>query len=237
MTTLSGCFPPPATRGAFGFRSSRMKYSSWPISTMFVRSWRCPRCGRKFADGLGRVAASPESRQGGHARIVPAGDVLFLHQFQQPPLAHDGIVQVQPGETRSAAGWRGRPPVRESSRRTRGCSRTRGCRASGSPPPARPTGGWAKIVHGIDGPGVAGVVVGDVGGCGRSPDRASSCSATPCRSWRAGTWVPSGNSPFRMRAKRSRFSSTPRLRYGLSRPGSVTVPRVSRISASLRLQM
>ena len=41
---------------------------------------------------------------------------------------------------------------------------------------------------------------------------------------------PSGNSPAFMRANRSRFSSTERLRYGLSLPGSVSVPRYCRIS-------
>ena len=38
--------------------------------------------------------------------------------------------------------------------------------------------------------------------------------------------APSGNSPSRMRSNKSRFSSTERLRYGLSFPGSVSVPRV-----------
>ena len=38
--------------------------------------------------------------------------------------------------------------------------------------------------------------------------------------------APSGNSPAFMRANRSRFSSTLRLRYGLSLPGSVGVPRI-----------
>ena len=43
---------------------------------------------------------------------------------------------------------------------------------------------------------------------------------------------PSGNSPAFMRANRSRFSSTERLRYGLSLPGSVSVPRYSRICSA-----
>ena len=47
------------------------------------------------------------------------------------------------------------------------------------------------------------------------------------------TWAPSGNSPARIRSKRSRFSSTARSRKGLSVPGVVTVPRRSRISASV----
>src|SRR5688572_32730496 len=40
--------------------------------------------------------------------------------------------------------------------------------------------------------------------------------------------APSSNSPARMRPNRSRFSSTGRLRYGLSWPGSVSVPRYAR---------
>src|SRR5207247_1193778 len=46
--------------------------------------------------------------------------------------------------------------------------------------------------------------------------------------------VPSSNSPARMRANRSRFSSTDRWRYGLSRPGSVRVPRYSEICSCVR---
>ena len=49
------------------------------------------------------------------------------------------------------------------------------------------------------------------------------------------TCAPSSNSPARMRRNRSRFSSTERLRYGLSRPGSVSVPRYSRIWSAVRL--
>ena len=47
---------------------------------------------------------------------------------------------------------------------------------------------------------------------------------------------PSGNSPARMRSSRSRFSSTERLRYGLSVPGSVRVPRYWRTSSAERSQ-
>ena len=46
------------------------------------------------------------------------------------------------------------------------------------------------------------------------------------------TRLPSGNSPSFMRVNRSRFSSTARLRYGLSLPGSVSVPRCWRISSA-----
>ena len=44
------------------------------------------------------------------------------------------------------------------------------------------------------------------------------------------TRAPFGNSPARMRRNRSRFSSTARSRNGLFLPGSVSVPRLTRIS-------
>ena len=47
------------------------------------------------------------------------------------------------------------------------------------------------------------------------------------------TFPPSANSPARMRDSRSRFSSTVRLRQGLSEPGSVRVPRDLRICSPL----
>ncbi len=49
------------------------------------------------------------------------------------------------------------------------------------------------------------------------------------------TCAPSGNSPPRIRRNRSRFSVTERSREVVARPGSVTVPRYSRISSSLAL--
>ena len=47
------------------------------------------------------------------------------------------------------------------------------------------------------------------------------------------TRAPFSNSPARMRANRSRFSSTDRSRYGEFVPGAVSVPRVSRISSAV----
>ena len=46
----------------------------------------------------------------------------------------------------------------------------------------------------------------------------------------------SGNSPAVIREKSSRFSSTQRSRYGLFLPGSVSVPRYSRIWSAVRSQ-
>ena len=48
------------------------------------------------------------------------------------------------------------------------------------------------------------------------------------------TRAPSSNSPALIRSKRCRFSWMDRLRYGLSLPGSVRVPRYSLICSWLR---
>ena len=45
------------------------------------------------------------------------------------------------------------------------------------------------------------------------------------------TFSPSANSPARIRANKSKFSSTLRSRQGLFLPGEFTVPRLSRISS------
>jgi hypothetical protein len=47
------------------------------------------------------------------------------------------------------------------------------------------------------------------------------------------TRAPFGNSPARMRRNRPRFSSTLRSRNGLFLPGSVSVPRLTRISVAV----
>ena len=54
-------------------------------------------------------------------------------------------------------------------------------------------------------------------------------------SWN-GSPSPSGNSPFFMRVNRSRFSSTDRLRNGLSLPGRSGAPRYDSVSAGERSQ-
>ena len=58
----------------------------------------------KIADRLGRVAAAPQPADRGHPRIVPSAYLPLFDQFQQPPLAHHRVGQVQAGRTRSAAG-------------------------------------------------------------------------------------------------------------------------------------
>jgi len=52
----------------------------------------------EIADRRRGVAAAAEARQGRHARVVPAVDVLFIHQLLELALAGDGVVQVQAAE-------------------------------------------------------------------------------------------------------------------------------------------
>ena len=87
--------------------------------------------------------------------------MLLLHQLQQPPLAHDGIVEVQPGEL-DLSGLGGdvhlaENPVVELAvvLELQGAERVGHAFQ-------RVGQGVGEIVHGIDGPRVAGVVVGDV---------------------------------------------------------------------------
>ena len=54
--------------------------------------------GAEVADRLGRVAAAAQPANGRHPRIVPTAHKTVLDQFQQPPLAHHGIGEIQPGE-------------------------------------------------------------------------------------------------------------------------------------------
>ena len=84
----------------------------------------------EIADRLRRVAAAAQTGDRRHARIVPAGDVLLLHELQQLPLAHHGVVQVQPRELdllRPVALEQG---ARPASRRAAGDLRTPACRSS-----------------------------------------------------------------------------------------------------------
>ena len=45
-----------------------------------------------------REAPPPESRDGRHARVVPAGDQTALDELEEPPFAEDGVAEVEPGE-------------------------------------------------------------------------------------------------------------------------------------------
>ena len=50
------------------------------------------------ADRGGGIAPAAQAAQGGHPGIVPAGDIVLLHQPAELPLAHDGVVDAQPGK-------------------------------------------------------------------------------------------------------------------------------------------
>ena len=52
----------------------------------------------EVADRFRRVAAPAQPADRRHARVVPAGDMLLLHQLQQLALAHHRVVQVEPRE-------------------------------------------------------------------------------------------------------------------------------------------
>ena len=92
MITLSGRST-ASTRGARWFRSSRMAYSSLPMSTrllVLATPIRIP----EGADRLGRHAAPPQPGDRRHARVVPAAHVAALHQLEQLALAHHRVVEV-----------------------------------------------------------------------------------------------------------------------------------------------
>ncbi len=52
----------------------------------------------EIADGRRCIAAAAQSRQGRHARVVPAGDVSLLDQAAQLALAHDSVIYAEPGK-------------------------------------------------------------------------------------------------------------------------------------------
>ena len=88
------------------------------------------------------------------------------------------------------------------------------------------------VVHGINAPGIAGAVVGRVHDAVH--DGVAQIDVGAAMSILArNTREPSGNAPSFICAKRSRFSSMERSRYGLFLPGSVSVPRFSRISSAV----
>ncbi len=110
------------------------------------------------ANRFRRVTAAPHADQRGHTRIVPAGDVLLLNELEQPPLAHHGVGQIEPGEL-DLAGTGGhrqvldqpvveRPVILELQRaqRVRDVLQRIGRR-------------MREVVHRIDAPGVAGAMV------------------------------------------------------------------------------
>ena len=81
-------------------------------------------------DRFRRVAAPAQAADGRHARVVPSRDVALLHQLQQLPLAHHGVVQVEPRELDLPRTIVLEEIARPASRTAAGGPRTRACRAS-----------------------------------------------------------------------------------------------------------
>ena len=115
----------------------------------------------EVADGLRCVTPSSESRQGGHARVVPARDVVLLHEFQEPPLAHHRVVEIQPRELDLPRVGRDVHLFEDPVVELAVVLELQGAERVGDPF-QRVRQRMGEVVHGIDGPGVAGVVVGDV---------------------------------------------------------------------------
>lgn len=59
-------------------------------------------CLAEVADGRRRVAAAAHAGDSGHAGIVPGMDEFFLHELEEFALAHDRVGQIEPGEFRLA---------------------------------------------------------------------------------------------------------------------------------------
>ena len=215
MTTFSGRST-AITRGARWFRSSRTQCSSSAMSIDVLLLGDADRVA-ELADRLRRVAAPAQPGDRRHARIVPAADVLLLHELQQLALAHHRVGQVQPREldllrTDGVSTACSIDPVveravvleLERAERVRDAFdrvRRSGARSRTSDrcTTRRRCGGASRA------------------GSGTAPDRACSCSATPCRSSRAARARRRGTRP-RASGGTGRGSPRPlRSRYGLSR--------------------
>ena len=197
-----------------------------------LQQWPCPpccspwprRCVHRSRGLLRRVSAPAQSGEGRHARVIPAADMSFLYQLQQLALAHHRIGQIEPGKLdllrMAGTGELFQKPVVERAV----VFEFQGADGMGDPSMESEMA-VGVVIHGVDAPVIAGAVVGGAAGCG---------TCTGSRMFMLGEAIsilarsvrePSGNSPARIRRNRSRFSSTERLRYGLSLPGSVSVPR------------
>ena len=139
--------------------------------------------GAEGAHGFGRKAAAANAAERGHARIVPAADVLFLHQLQQLALGEQRVGEVEAVELNLLRGEDAElldvPAIERlvigELKRAHGVGDVlNGVRLA-----------VRVVVHRVDAPLVAGAVMRRRGGCGTSPDRACSGWARPCRFWRA----------------------------------------------------
>ena len=60
---------------------------------------------RNKSHGGRRVAPAAQAHDGGHARVVPSGDVVVVDQLRQLALAGDDVGEVEAGEL-VLLGWR-----------------------------------------------------------------------------------------------------------------------------------
>ena len=168
---------------------------------------------REVADALGREAAPAQAGDRRHPRVVPAADVALLDEPEQEPLGQHGVGEVEPRELVLARPRRHRQvldqPVVE---RPVGLELERADRVGDALDRVRLA--VREVVGRVDAPGVAGPRMRRV----HDPvqDRVAQVDVgrghVDLRARR--TRAPSGNSPARMRANRSRFSSTGRSRHG-----------------------
>ena len=112
----------------------------------------------KGTDRTRCVAASAQSAEGGHSRIVPAADIAVLDERAQLALGHDGVVDAQTREL-DLTGLAGRgdivdhPVVQRTVR-----LKFEGAQAVGDAL-ERVLDRMGKVVHRIHAPGIAGAVM------------------------------------------------------------------------------
>ena len=115
---------------------------------------------REVADRLRGVAPPAQAGEGGHARIVPAADVLVAHQLQQLALAHHRVVEAEAGEFDLLRGvdpqFFHKPVVERAVRLKLQGAEGVGDALDGIALPMGP------VVHRVDAPLVAGAVMGGV---------------------------------------------------------------------------
>ena len=165
--------------------------------------------GAEVAHRFGRVAAAADAGERGHARIVPAAHVAFLHEGEQFALAEQGVGEVEAVEFDllrmiDAEGFDVPIVERAVIFEFQGADGV-GDAFDGIALPVR------VVVHGIDAPLVAGAVMLGVEDAVHDGVAQVEVGRRHVDFGAQGA-APSGNSPAFMRAKRSRFSSTVRLR-------------------------
>ena len=112
----------------------------------------------EVADRFRGITAAAQTREGGHAGIVPAGDVAFFHQLEQFAFAHHGVVEVEAGKLdlpwlRRDFGFAHHPVVKLAVVLELECTQRVGDVFDGIRERVR------EVVHRVDAPGIARAVV------------------------------------------------------------------------------